>query len=101
IVAEHHLNNPKVNDLVLTAMRAGPAGEKFLQTVAEKAKDKSIRGISLYILGMSYSEQADEAETEKSSNELVAKAVDYLERAKKEAPDAKVEDGTIAVNVDL
>jgi thiol-disulfide isomerase/thioredoxin len=101
IAAEHHLNSPKVKDLVLTAMRAGKAGEKFLQTVAEKSTDKSVRGISLYILGMSYSEQSDEAETEKASTELVAKAVDYLNRAAKEAPDTKVEDGTIKVNAEI
>ena len=41
IVSEHHLNNPKVKDLLLTAGRAGPAGEKFLQTAGEKSPDKS------------------------------------------------------------
>jgi thiol-disulfide isomerase/thioredoxin len=80
-------------------MRAGPAGEKFLHTAAEKATDKAIRGTSLYILGMAYSEQADEAESEKASTELVAKAVDHLNRAAKEAPTTKVSDNeTIAIS---
>lgn len=102
IVTEHHLNNPKVKDLVLTAGRAGPAGEKFLQTAAEKSADKSVRGLSLYILGMSFAEQSDETPNEKASAELVAKAIDHLSRAAKEAPDTKVEDDlTLAKSVEI
>ena len=97
IVADNHLNNPKVKDMVQVAGRAGPAGEKFLQTAAEKSTDKSVRGMSLYILGMSFSEQSDDAPNEKASTELVAKAIDFLSRAAKEAPDTRVEDGTISV----
>jgi len=97
IVSEHHLNNPKVKDLVLTAGSAGAAGEKFLQTAAEKSTDKDVRGISLYILGMSASEASDDAPNEKISTELVKKATEYLERAIKEAPDTKVDGETIKV----
>ena len=99
IVSEHHLNNPKVKDLVLTAGRAGPAGEKFLQTAGEKSPSKEIRGISLYLLGMSYSEQADEA-NEKAAAALTAKAIDFLSRAAKEAPDTKLGEETIAKAVE-
>lgn len=92
IVAEHHLNNPKVKDLLLVVGRAGPGGEKFLQTAGEKANDKTVRGTSLYILGMSYAEQADDATSDKATAELTAKAIDYLQKAAKEAPDVKVDE---------
>ena len=95
IVTEHHINNPKVKDMVLVAGRAGDAGEKFLETAAAKSTDKAVRAISLYILGMSASEQSDEAGTEKQSSELVAKAVDFLHRAIKESPDTKVDGTTV------
>ena len=94
IVSEHHLNNPKVKDLLLTAGRAGPAGEKFLQTAGEKSPDKSVRGLSLYLLGMSFADQADEA-GEKESMALTAKAIDFLTRAAKESPETKLGDETI------
>ncbi|HEY3789622.1 MAG TPA: TlpA disulfide reductase family protein, partial [Urbifossiella sp.] len=101
IVTEHHLSNPKLKDMILMAGRAGSAGEKFLQTAAEKSPDKNVKGMALYLLGMSYGEQSDEAPSEKAATELVAKAIDYLSRAAKEAPDAKVEDGlTLAKSVE-
>jgi len=90
IATEHHLGNPKAKDLVLVAGRGGAAGEKFLQAAAEKAPDKEVKAIAMLILGNSYGEQSDRATSEKESAELVAKAVDYLSRAAKEAPDAKL-----------
>jgi len=95
IVTDNHLNNPKVRDMVLVAGGAGPAGAKFLEAAATKSTNKDVRGLSLYILGMSASSQSDEAVTEKESSELVKKAVDYLERAIKESPDTKVDGDTI------
>jgi thiol-disulfide isomerase/thioredoxin len=100
IITEHHLSNPKVKDLVLVAGAAGPAGEKFLQTAAEKAPDKVVRAISFYILGMSYSEQSDDAIDVKSNAALVAKAIENLERAKKESPKTEVDGERIEKAVD-
>lgn len=90
IAGENHLNNPKLKDLVMVAGRGGAAGEKFLQTVADKGPDKEIKAIALLILGNSYGEQSDDAPSEKAAQELVAKAVDYLSRAAKESPDTKL-----------
>jgi thiol-disulfide isomerase/thioredoxin len=95
IVTEHHLNNPKLKDMVLSAGRAGPSGGKFLETVAAKSSDKALRAISLYILGMSAASESDDARTAKQADELVKKAVDFLERAIKESPDTKVDGSTI------
>jgi thiol-disulfide isomerase/thioredoxin len=98
IVTEHHINNPKVRDIVLVAGRAGASGEKFLEAAAAKSTDKDVRGISLYILGISASAQSDDTSTEKESTALVKKAVDLLERAMKESPKTKV-DGDIIENL--
>lgn len=95
IVTEHHLNNPKVKDMVLSAGRAGPTGGKFLETVAAKSSDKALRAISLYILGMSAAAESDDARSPKQADELVKKAVEFLERAIKESPDTKVDGSTI------
>lgn len=100
IASEHHLNNAGVKDLVLTVGRAGASGEKFLITASEKSKDKEVRAISLYILGMSAGEQSEDAPNEKVSTELVNKAVDFLTRAAKESPDTKVDGDKISTIVE-
>lgn len=92
---EHHINSPKMKDLVLIAGRAGPSGEKFLVAAAEKSTDKGVKGIALYILGSSYAEQADDAPNDKAATDLTAKAIDYLQRAATEAPDVKIGEDTI------
>ena len=95
IVTEHHLNNPKVKDMVLSAGRAGASGGKFLEAVAAKSTDKPVKAIALYILGMSASSQSDDARSPKEADELVKKAVEFLERAIKESPTTKVDGSTI------
>ena len=96
LVAEHHLSSPKVKNLVMMAGRMGLAGEKLLQAAAEKSTDKEVKGLSLYFLGTELAEKADDAPNEKVATELTAKAIDYLERAVKEAGDVKVGRQTIA-----
>jgi thiol-disulfide isomerase/thioredoxin len=95
IVSEHHLKNPKLKDMVLVAGRAGDSGEKFLQAAADKAADKDVRGIALYILGISAAEESDNAPNDKAAIKLVKKATGYLERAAKEAPDTQLEGKTL------
>lgn len=96
IVSEHHLNSPKVKDLVMMAGRMGSAGEKFLKDAAEKSTDKSVKGFALYSLGSTFAEQADDASDEKMAASLTAKAIEYLEKAAKEAPDVMIGRDTIA-----
>jgi thiol-disulfide isomerase/thioredoxin len=94
-VTDHHLGNPDVGDLVMTAGRMGPAGEKLLKAAAEKSGDKKVKGMALYFLGSSLAEQADDAPTEKATAELTAKAIEYLEKAVKDAGDVKLGPNTI------
>lgn len=95
-VTDHHLDNPGVGDLVMTAGRMGPAGEKLLKAAAEKSTDKKTKGMALYFLGSQLAEQADDAPSEKAGAELSAKAIEYLEKAVKDAGDVRVGPSTIA-----
>lgn len=96
IVAEHHLNNPKVKDLLPVVGGAGPAGEKLLAAAAEKATDKEVKGLALFFLGSGAAERIDDEEDAKQVDALIAKATEYLEKAAKEAPEAKVNGSTVA-----
>jgi len=94
-VTAHHLNNAKVGELIMVAPQMGPAGEKLLAAAAEKSTDKKTKGMALYFLGTTLAEQADGAPNEKTATELTAKAIDYLEKAAKDAGDVPVGPSTI------
>jgi thiol-disulfide isomerase/thioredoxin len=99
IIAEHHLNNEKVKDLLPRFAMAGPAGQKFLQSTAEKASNKEVKGLSSFYLGLATSEMLEEEEDAKKIDELVSRAAQNFNNAAKEAPDAKVGNSTIAKEV--
>ncbi|HJZ59858.1 MAG TPA: TlpA disulfide reductase family protein [Gemmataceae bacterium] len=96
LIGDHHVNNPKVKDLLLTAGRFGPPGEKLLSAAAEKSTNKEVKGTALYMLGTMYAEQADDADDEKQATDLTDKAIKYLQMAAETAPDAKIGKDTIA-----
>jgi thiol-disulfide isomerase/thioredoxin len=93
IVTEHHLNSTKVQDVLPVIAGAGDPGQKFLTTAAEKSTDKDVKGVALFLLGAIATDQADDEENPKKMEELIAKAKDYLQKALKEAPDAKIKTG--------
>jgi thiol-disulfide isomerase/thioredoxin len=95
-ITEHHIDNPQVGDLVMMAGRMGDAGEKLLKAASEKSTDKKVKGMALYFLGSRLAEQSDEATSEKAAAELSAKAIEYLEKAVKDAGDVPVGPSTIA-----
>lgn len=99
IVSEHHLNNPKVKEVLPKLAFAGPAAQKFLLTASEKATDKEVKGLALFYLGMEVTQQLDDEEDTKKVDELINKATGYFRRAEKEAPEAKVGTTTIAKEV--
>jgi thiol-disulfide isomerase/thioredoxin len=96
ILTDHHLNNPKVKDILLTAGRYGPPGEKLLAAAAEKSTNKEVKGVALYVLGTTYSEQVEDADDEAQAADLTAKAIKHLQMAAETAPDAKIGNKTIA-----
>jgi thiol-disulfide isomerase/thioredoxin len=100
IIGEHHLDSPKVKEILPKIASIGPAGQKFLQTVNEKGKDKEVRGMALFYLGISASEQLEDEEDAKTIDELLAKATEYFKKAIDLAPGAKVGETTIAKEAD-
>ncbi len=95
ILTENHLDSPALKAVIPYMARAGESGQKFLEAVTKSA-DKGVKGTALYLLGSAAGERADEEGDEKKAAELTAKAVDYLERAVKEAGDVEVNGETIA-----
>ncbi len=90
LISTHHIDNPKVKDLLMVAGQFGPGGEKLLKTAAEKSTNKEVKGVALYSLGTMYAAQVDDADDEKQAAELTAKAISTLEQAAVMAPDAKI-----------
>ena len=96
LVIEHHSANAKVKD-ILPAALALENGEKLLAAVLAKATDKEVRAVALLTRGTNLAKQADEEDDdEKRQAELSKAATELLEKAKKEAPDAKVGTTTVA-----
>ena len=96
IIAEHHVGNPKVKDVVPALANAGTAGLKFFQVAAEKATDKDVKAIALFFLGTTEAAKLDAEEDAKKVDAIVAKATDYFEQAAKLAPETRVKETTLA-----
>lgn len=96
IIAEHHAADAKVKDLLIPAMRLGEVGEKLLKEVSTKGTDKEAKGTALFLRGYQKAQSVDDEEDEKKLPALVKEATELLEAAVKEAPDAKIGNGTVA-----
>ncbi|QJW95338.1 TlpA family protein disulfide reductase [Frigoriglobus tundricola] len=90
IIAEHHVANAKVKEFLIPAMRMGPAGEKLLKAVSEKAPDKEAKGLALFLRGFVKAQGIDEEEDEAKMALIVKDATALLEEAAKVAPDVIV-----------
>jgi thiol-disulfide isomerase/thioredoxin len=90
ILTEHHLTNPKIKEVLIAVRGAGPAGDKLLTAVSEKATDKETKGLALYIRGHRAARDAEEEEDDKELAKAIAKATELLEKAAKESPDQKI-----------
>ena len=94
-VAEHHINNAKVKDLLVPAMQVGSAGTKLLKAASEKSTDKDAKGVALFIRGYQITQGIEDEEDDKKVPALVREATEFLEAAVKLAPDAKVGKTTV------
>jgi peroxiredoxin len=99
IIGEHHINNPKVKEVMPALAGAGPVGQKLFEAAAEKATDKDVKALALYFLGTIESGKLEEEEDAKKIDEIVAKATEFFEKAAKESPEAKVGTSTVAKEV--
>jgi thiol-disulfide isomerase/thioredoxin len=95
LIAEHHLNNPKVKELLPLLARGGPGSLKLLQAAAEKSTDHQVKGLALFFLGLQAAETLDDEEDEKRIDAIIAKATNYFEQAIKEAGDTKLGGTTV------
>jgi peroxiredoxin len=87
IIAEHHVNNEKIKDYLIPAMRMGQAGEKLLKAVSEKSTDKNAKGLALFLRGYVMAQSIDDEDDEKKVALQVKEATALLEEAAKLAPD--------------
>jgi thiol-disulfide isomerase/thioredoxin len=90
IIAEHHAANPKVKDLLPSLVAFGAPGEKLLDAVIAKNPNKEAKGVALLTRGVVVARQVDEQEDDKKIAELAPKAIEFFEKAAKEAPDFKL-----------
>ena len=90
IIAEHHINNAKVKEFLIPAMRMGDAGQKLLKAVGEKSTDKDVKGLALFLRGYMKAQSVDDEEDEAKLAAIVKEATELLEQAAKVAPDAVV-----------
>ncbi|OWK45180.1 TlpA family protein disulfide reductase [Fimbriiglobus ruber] len=98
-IAKNHLDNPQVKTVLPQIAGAGRAGQKFLQTVVEKATDKDARAVALYFQGTYEVEKLNDEDDAKAVDELIAKATDLFDKAVKESPEAKVSRRTVSKEV--
>jgi thiol-disulfide isomerase/thioredoxin len=99
IIGENHLEKPKVKELMERIAPMGPPSQKFFQNIVEKTKDKEMKGLALFFLATSISNQLEDEEDAKKIDELIAKAKDYFEKAADVAPNTKVGATTIGKEV--
>lgn len=100
-IAEHHINNAQVKDLLAPAMRTGPSGAKLLKAAAEKSTDKGTKATALFIRGYQLAQTVENEEDEKKVPGLIRAATDLLEEAAKAAPGTKIGDTTIEKSVQV
>ena len=89
LLIEHHIGNPKIKGLLMSATRYQKAGQKLLEAVADKATDKEIKAVALFYLGTSVAGDLNRV-TDEQAAVLIAQAEALFQKAVKEAPDAMV-----------
>jgi len=95
LMAEHHASSPKIKEMLIPAMRLGDAGDKLLKAVVEKTTDKETKATAIFLRGYRIAQLIDDEEDEKKINALVAEAKHLIEKAVKDAPEAKIGRSTI------
>jgi len=96
LMAENQIDNPKIAELFPAVARLGPAGRKLLETAAVKAATQESRGLASFFLGVLEATDIDFVEDPQQQEAAINRAIQSLERAVKEAPEAAVGNSTIA-----
>ncbi|MDY3561796.1 redoxin domain-containing protein [Gemmata sp. JC673] len=93
LLAEYHAANPKMKDLLVSAMRVGPSGDKLLKAVAAGGGDKETKAVAIFLRGYSLARAVEDEEDDKKLADGAKQAIELFEAATKEAPEAKVGSG--------
>lgn len=101
LIGEHHLGNPKLKTILAELGKAGRAGARLLEAVADKATDDDTKGIANFYLGLAALDRADGAANPMSAKEFMAEARKFLAVAKRLAPTAKIDGETIEKAAEL
>ncbi|HEX3146907.1 MAG TPA: TlpA disulfide reductase family protein [Gemmataceae bacterium] len=100
IVLENHLDSPKIGAVLGVMVDCGRPGQIFLETVLEKAMNSEVQALAIYYNALAKSNRINAAEGPGTDEKKVAMAraevVEAMEKAAKQAPDAKVDDDTLA-----
>ncbi len=101
LISEHHLANPKLKTILADLRKAGKAGTRLLESIADKATDDETKGIANFHLGTAVLEKADETPNAEVAKALLAEGKKFLAIAKRLAPTAKVDGETIEKAAEL
>jgi len=95
LIGDHHLANPKLKGILGDLAKAGRAGPRLLENIADKAADDETKGIANFHLGVAALDRADAAANPMSVKEYMAEGRKFLAVAKRLAPTAKIDGETI------
>jgi len=91
LIAEHHAGSPKVIELLLpAAMGLDGAGDNLLKAVSERGADKEAKATATFLRGYKIAQAVEDEEDEKKINAMVAEAGNLIEKAMKDAPEARL-----------
>jgi thiol-disulfide isomerase/thioredoxin len=100
IVMTHHIDNPKIAPALEHMVQSGRTGELFLEAVVEKAMNKEVQALAMYYNALAMDLRASAAEGPTGDDAKIAdvrrRAADMMEKAARQAPEARVGDTTLA-----
>jgi thiol-disulfide isomerase/thioredoxin len=98
-ILDNHINNPKIGVVLGPMSQAGPAGERFIKTVAEKTTSKEVQGLAFFYNALALDGQAGAYEANGNADAAAktrGEAMEMLEKAVKLSPEARVGDLSLA-----
>lgn len=96
---ENHINSPKIQGALAEMSTAGTRGQQFIKAVAEKTTDKQVQAIAMFYNALALDAQANNQEmqrNEEGAKKTRAEAIEMMEKAVKQAPDAKIGEQTLS-----
>jgi thiol-disulfide isomerase/thioredoxin len=101
LIGEHHLANPKLKGILGDLGKAGKAGTRLLESIADKAADDETKGVANFHLGVAALDKADGAPNAMSAKEFLTEGRKFLAVARRLAPTARIDGETIEKAAEL